>query len=192
METVGLEPTSTSLQARCSPRLSYVPEKKGADGWSRTTTAMHRCISRRRGYSPLSSPMLSVRRTTDPVLQGGRPDSNRHREDHDLGCCRYTTATTLHGDDRTRTGGLSLDKRALFPLSYAPKRGRAGGIRTHGLELMRLARTATPLPRCGQAGLAGRSRTCDLRRPKPAGWPRSPTTRRTSAPPAGFEPAASG
>ena len=29
-------------------------------------------------------------------------------------------------------------------------------------------------------GLAGRSRTCDLRRPKPAGWPRSPTTRRTT------------
>src|SRR5471032_2368070 len=25
--------------------------------------------------------------------------------------------------------------------------GRAGGIRTHGLELMRLARTAAPLPR---------------------------------------------
>ena len=38
---------------------------------------------------------------------------------------------------------------------------------------MRLARTAPPLPR----SLAGRSRTCDLRRPKPAGWPRSPTTR---------------
>ena len=25
--------------------------------------------------------------------KGGRPDSNRYREDHDLGCCRYTTAT---------------------------------------------------------------------------------------------------
>ena len=32
---------------------------------------------------------------------------------------------------------------------------------------MRLARTAAPLPR----NLAGRSRTCDLRRPKPVGWP---------------------
>jgi hypothetical protein len=41
-----------------------------------------------RGYSPLSSPVLSVRR------RGDRPDSNRYREDHDLGCCRYTTATT--------------------------------------------------------------------------------------------------
>ena len=34
--------------------------------------------------------MLSVRR----LKQGGRPDSNRHCEAHDLGCCRYITATT--------------------------------------------------------------------------------------------------
>jgi hypothetical protein len=130
------------------------------------------------------------------------------------------------GDDRTRTGDLSPDKRVLSPLSYAPEgrwkagsasrnrrqrrcrvedspepavahrrscqrvsapppphrsaleacrsqlhvRARAlhqplfrhfldppvdgsilngaGGIRTHDLELMRLARTAAPLPRC--------------------------------------------
>lgn len=32
----------------------------------------------------------------------------------------YTTATTS-GDDRTRTGGLSADNRALFALSYAPQ-----------------------------------------------------------------------
>src|SRR5439155_7416968 len=62
----------------------------------------------------------------------------------------------------------------------------AGGIRTHGLELMRLARTAAPLPRsaletaaaaksAAVSGLAGRSRTCDHRCPKPAGWPSSPT-----------------
>jgi hypothetical protein len=76
VETVGVEPTSSSVQAR-------------------------------RGYSLLSSPMLSVR------MKGGRPDSNRYREDHHLECCRYTTATTS-GDDRTRTGGLSPDKRALF------------------------------------------------------------------------------
>ena len=41
---------------------------------------------------------------------------------------------------------------------------------------MRLARTASPLPR----NLASRSRTCDLRRPKPAGWPHSPTARRSN------------
>ena len=70
---------------------------------------------RRRGYSPLSPPVLSV-----CVFEGAaRPGSNRYREDHDLECCRYTTATTS-GDDRSRTGDLSPDKRALWPLSYAP------------------------------------------------------------------------
>ena len=34
-----------------------------------------------------------------------------------------------------------------MPLSYAPMEGRADGIRTRGLELMRLARTTAPLPR---------------------------------------------
>jgi hypothetical protein len=65
---------------------------------------------------------------------------------------------------------------------------------------MRLARTAAPLPRVAvslQTGLAGRSRTCDLRRPKPVGWPTplrpGERLRRCAAvPPAGLEPAASG
>ncbi len=42
VETVGVEPTSSSLQARRSSKLSYIPltlERRGADGWSRTTTA---------------------------------------------------------------------------------------------------------------------------------------------------------
>src|SRR4051812_30069847 len=78
----------------------------------------------------------------------------------------YTTATTS-GDDRTRTGDLSPGKRALCSAELRPLSDSAGGIRTHDLELMRLARTAAPLPR----SLAGRSRTCDLRRPKPVGWP---------------------
>jgi hypothetical protein len=71
--------------------------------------------ARRRVYSPLSSPVLSVRMT-----RGGRPDSNRNLEDHDLGCCRYTTAT-MSGDDRTRTGGLSPDKRALCSSELHPQ-----------------------------------------------------------------------
>lgn len=40
--------------------------------------------ARRRGYSPLSSPMLSVR------LRGDRPDSNRYHEAHNLGCSPLT------------------------------------------------------------------------------------------------------
>jgi hypothetical protein len=54
----------------------------------------------------------------------------------------------------------------------------AGGIRTHGLELMRLARTAAPLPRYVWPAGAGASRA--LSRPREAGrcFPsRSPTLR---------------
>jgi hypothetical protein len=72
-------------------------------------------LSYTRVYSARSSPVLSVRMT-----KGGRPDSNRNLEDHDLGCCRYTTATTS-GDDRTRTGGLSPDKRALCSSELHPQ-----------------------------------------------------------------------
>jgi hypothetical protein len=36
-----------------------------------------------------------------PLAQGDRPDSNRYDEAHDLGCCRYTTATTM---ERGRSG----------------------------------------------------------------------------------------
>ena len=82
--------------------MSFIPE---GDECGRVESNHH--SPRRRGYSPLSSPVLSVRKR-----KGGRPGSNRYREDHDLGCCRYTTATTS-GDDRTRTGGLSPDKRVL-------------------------------------------------------------------------------
>ncbi len=140
--------------------------------------------ARHRVYSAGSSPLLSVR-----VELGGRPGSNRRRGAHNPGCFRYTTATTS-GDDRTRTGGLSPDKRVLCSSELRPLASKcAGGIRTHGLELMRLARTTAPLPR----SLAGRSRTCGLRRPKPAGWPAplQPEANKR-VPPAGFEPAASG
>ena len=102
METVGLEPTSTSLQARCSPGLSYVP-------W---------CKARTGGVEP-PQPEASALQAAELACaqrpqeqKGDRPDSNRYREDHGLGCCRYTTATT-YGDDRIRTGGRSPDKRAL-------------------------------------------------------------------------------
>ena len=106
METVGVEPTPPSLQARRSTRLSDIPrvESRGrvsADGRSRTTTAVGNRVTACR-----------ARHCSASAWEGGRPDSNRHREVHDLGCCRYTTATTS-GDDRTRTGGLSPDKRAL-------------------------------------------------------------------------------
>ena len=242
--------------------MSYIP---GQFECGRVESNHH--SARQRLYRPRSSPVLSVRMDE----RGGRPDSNRHREAHDLGCCRYTTATT-NGDDRTRTGGLSPDKRALSASELRPQGGRwkagsaprnrrqrrcrrrapepavahrhscqrvsapppphrsaleacrsqlhvraralhrplfrhflgppvggpilssAGGIRTHGLELMRLARTAAPLPRSkrprrrSRNGLrAGIARTpqsgrqeSNLRSPAPeaGGVAISPTARR--------------
>jgi hypothetical protein len=52
--------------------------------------------------------------------EGGRPGSNRRRADHDRECSPLTPRPPRNGDDRTRTGGLSPDKRALSALSYAP------------------------------------------------------------------------
>src|SRR5687767_11375903 len=72
------------------------------------------------------------------------------------GASVYTTATM---------------KRGRPDSNRRPQTNGAGGIRTHGLELMRLAGTAAPLPRVARSrahktDLAGRSRTCDLRFPK--------------------------
>jgi hypothetical protein len=81
------------------------------------------------------------------------PDSNRRRGDHDPECLPLHHGDDLHGDGRTRTGGLSPDKRALCPSELRPPLSRAGGIRTDGLELMRLRRQ--PLLYRAQVWLAG-------------------------------------
>ena len=105
----------------------------------------------------------------------------------------------VSGDDRTRTGACSPDKRVLLPLSYVPLHS-AGGIRTHDLELMRLAGTATPLRR-KQVGRAGKAGPAFGRRRKRA--PRSAAPAKPARPlvgvaserlicPAGVEPAISG
>src|SRR5436190_15721191 len=111
METVGVEPTSASLQARCSVRLSYIPQ------CGRVESNHH--SPRRQGYSLLSSPVLSVRVRR---WKGGRPGSNRRRRgSQPRGASVYTTTTTS-GDDRTRTGGLSPDKRALCSSELRPRK----------------------------------------------------------------------
>ena len=117
--------------------------------------------ARHRVYSAGSSPVLSVRKKRADV---------RIR----TGTSRITTSDAAVTPRPPREAGttglepanLSPDKRLLLPLSYVPLHS-AGGIRTHDLELMRLAGTATPLRR----DLPGWSRTSDLRRPKPAGCP---------------------
>jgi hypothetical protein len=58
----------------------------------------------------------------------------------------YTTATS-NGDDRTRTGGLSPDKRVLSPLSYVPKewRGWDSNPRSRAHEAREDSRSSTAL-----------------------------------------------
>jgi hypothetical protein len=115
----GIEPAPRPYKGRVLA--VDTTEARGGDGRSRTDIALvasevlsvelrpqRRCgrvesnhhSSGPRGYSPLSSPMLSVRKRPAPRSgfgfrknQGDRPGSNRHCEDHDLGCCRYTTVT---------------------------------------------------------------------------------------------------
>jgi hypothetical protein len=148
--------------------------------------------------------MLSVREQQ----RGDRPDSNRYREAHNLGCSPLHHGHHGSGDDRTRTGGLPADNRVLWPSELRPLEGtrismsrhvrrgiiltrvlsRAGGIRTHGLELMRLARTAAPPPR-RSAWLESNQR---FPAPEAGGVAVSPTGRWSNVvPPAGLEPAAS-
>jgi hypothetical protein len=79
--------------------------------------------------------------------------------------------------DRIRTGTTGSQPRMLAAYTTtttSPKGGSAGGIRTHDLELMRLARTAAPLPR--RSGW----QDSNLRSPAPkaGGVAVSPTTRR--------------
>ena len=96
----------------------------------------------------------------EPVPRGSRPRMlPLHHSHHDA----------MSGDDRTRTGGLSPDKRLLSPLSYASVlRGWDSNPRSRAHEAREDSRSSTALR---NTGLAGRSRTCDLRCPKPAGWP---------------------
>ena len=54
-------------------------------------------------------------------------------------------------------------------------RGWDSNPRSQAHEACEDSRSSTAL---GTSSLAGRSRTCDLRCPKPAGWPSSPTTSR--------------
>src|SRR5438874_4609016 len=85
--------------------------------------------------------MLAAYTTATMKAKRGRPGSNRRR-------CWPAARQSRHSLRRGVAGaaaGLTSERSAR--LSYAPETGSAGGIRTHDLELMRLARTAAPLPR---------------------------------------------
>jgi ribonuclease BN (tRNA processing enzyme) len=52
--------------------------------WAASARIERRSRTPKDHHGPRSGPDLSAE---------GRPDSNRIRKDHDLGCCRYTTTT---------------------------------------------------------------------------------------------------
>jgi hypothetical protein len=108
METVGVEPTSASLQARCSLRLSYIPERVrtgGVEPPQREAT----------GLQPAE--LAGAQRPHE----GGRPDSNRRRRGSQPRVLPSTPRPPWSGDDRDRTGGLSPDKRALCSSELRPR-----------------------------------------------------------------------
>jgi hypothetical protein len=107
VETAGVEPAPP----RCK-RGALPPELRprgDADGWTRTTTARGTAFTARRAHQCSAS-----------ARKGGRPDSNRNLEDHDLGCCRYTTATTRTGTTGFEPAASRLTSERSARLSYAP------------------------------------------------------------------------
>jgi hypothetical protein len=128
--------------------------------------ASARFVQRRSaGFEPAPTGITARDAAVTPRPQRGRRDSNPHR--------------------------LGRQPSALPALSYVLLHVQ---VARAGFEPAARAHEAreVPVPPPRNAGLVGRTRTCGLRRPKPAGWPGSPTTRRRTRPPAGLEPAASG
>src|SRR3954447_8987371 len=103
METVGVEPTSASLQARCSFRLSYIPEKVRTGG---VEPPQHEAT----GLQPAE---LADAQRPHETRGAGRARTGASGA-HNPGCFRLHHGHHDSGDDRTRTGGLSPDKRALL------------------------------------------------------------------------------
>lgn len=90
--------------------------------------------------------MLSVR------VRGDRPGSNRRCGIHNPGCFRLHHGHHESGDDRTRTGGLSPDKRALCSSELRPQwsRGWDSNPRSRAHEAREDSRSST-----AQVWLAG-------------------------------------
>src|SRR5207253_3086891 len=61
-----------------------------------------------------------------PEMRGDRPGSNRRRRGSQPRMLPSTPRPPRSGDDRTRTGGLSPDKRALCSSELRPRVARVG------------------------------------------------------------------
>ena len=80
METVGVEPTPPRCKRGALPIELHPQVRTGGVEPPQCETT---------GLQP-----VELTHAQRPRVKGGRPDSNRNLEDHDLGCCRYTTTTT--------------------------------------------------------------------------------------------------
>jgi hypothetical protein len=132
------------------------------------------------GLQPVE--LADAQRPRVGVTERTRTDTSRLTTS---GAGHYTTVTM----NEAGTTGLEpatsrLTSECSAHLSYAPT-GSAGGIRTHDLELMRLARTAPPLPR--ESGRLDSNQRSPA--PKADGMTVFPTARNEKAPAAGLEPA---
>jgi hypothetical protein len=107
VETAGVEPAPPRCKRGALPPELHPPGDQrwgDADGWSRTTTVRGTAFTARGAHQ-----LLSVR-----MGEGGRPGSNRRRRGSQPRMLPSTPRPPRSGDDRTRTGGLSPDKRALW------------------------------------------------------------------------------
>jgi hypothetical protein len=175
VETVGVEPTSSSLQARRSP-LSYVPERVRTDGVEPPQREAPR----------LQRGELTLAQRPPEGNEGGRPGSNRRRRGS-----QPRVLPLHHGHHEAGTTGLEpaasrLTSECSARLSYAPKvRGWDSNPRSRAHEAREDNRSST-----AQSGW----QESNLRSPAPeaGGVACSPTARSEHrAPPVGLEPAAS-
>jgi hypothetical protein len=117
-------------------------------------TTARRCrllpASATQGSIPMSNAdRSSMARAARILAQGGRPDSNRNLEDHDLGCCRYTTTAMYRacfshfGSDPT-----PKERRKIIMARAAGRIFRRGpdsnrNLEDHDLGCCRYTTTAT-------------------------------------------------
>jgi hypothetical protein len=92
-----------------------------ADGWSRATAAVARAV-RATGLQPAE--LADAQRRHGG--RGGRPDSNRYREDHDLECCRYTNSHHEAGTTGLEPAAYRLTSERS-PSELRPRNRKPGG-----------------------------------------------------------------
>ena len=158
METAGVEPAVASVQARVlsTERRPQVEVRTGGVEPPQRAAA---------GLRPVE--LANARR---PRGRGGRPGSNRRQRGSQPRVLPTTPRPPWTGTTGLEPATSRLTSECSSQLSYAPieARGWDSNPRSRAHEAREDSRSSTA------QGLAGRSRTCDLRRPKPAGWPSPP------------------